>query len=212
MAACHREHPVRLHPDLLGEHSFPLAARTAPVLLLLYVPVGGLLYFFVITLIFYRFMFLPLVPRELSPPYWINSGADAISTLAGSTLVVYSQGSRFIQEVLPFLKGTTVLFWAAATWWIPLLLILGAWRHFIGKVDFSYNHSYWGMVFPLGMYTACTFKLAEVMHLPFLMEIARYFIYAALSAWFLTFFGLLRSLFRPVAGEGFGDTSAGRSQ
>lgn len=30
-------------------------------------------------------------------------------------------------------KGFTFFFWAAGTWWIPLLIILGIWRHLIQK-------------------------------------------------------------------------------
>src|SRR5262249_27059130 len=44
--------------------------------------VGSMLYIWLIALIFHRIMFLPLTPGELTPPYWINMGAMAISTLA----------------------------------------------------------------------------------------------------------------------------------
>jgi tellurite resistance protein TehA-like permease len=160
--------------------------------------VGGLIYFLIIALIFYRLMYLPLEPGDLTPPYWVNMGAAAISTLAGSTLVASSPGSRFLQQLLHFLVGSTVCYWAAATWWLPLLFILGVWRHFIGKVDFSYSPLYWALVFPLGMYTACTVHLAEITQLSFLMEIPHYFIFVALTAWFLTFGGMLRSIGRSL--------------
>jgi len=160
--------------------------------------VGGLFYFLIITLIFYRVIFLPLGPRDLTPPYWISMGAAAIGTLTGATLTAHSQGSPFLQQVHQFLVGCTVLFWSVATWWIPLLLILGIWRHFIGKINLSYSHQYWGMVFPLGMYTVCTVRLSEITQLPIFMEISHYFIYAALTAWLLTFAGLIRSLLRSL--------------
>ena len=46
-------------------------------------------------------------------------------------------------------------------------------------------------VFPLGMYTACTLRVTEVIGADFLMVIPRTFYYIALGAWLLTFAGLL---------------------
>jgi tellurite resistance protein TehA-like permease len=86
----------------------------------------------------------------------------------------------------------TLLFWATGTWWIPILLALGAWRHLQRRVPLRYEHGYWAAVFPLGMYTACTQQLIRVFGLPFLGPIPSAFVWVALAAWALTFAGLVR--------------------
>ena len=154
---------------------------------------GCMLYLMLITLIFYRFTFLDLTSERLTPPYWINMGAVAITTLAGARLILAAPDWSFLDEILPFLKGFTLFFWAAGTWWIPLLFILGAWRHIYKKYPLRYDPQYWGMVFPLGMYTTCTFQLSKAINFEPLMIIPQIFIYLALTAWTAAFAGLVYS-------------------
>jgi tellurite resistance protein TehA-like permease len=145
-------------------------------------------------LIFYRYTFFPMSPSDLAPPYWINMGAVAISTLAGASLVAAAPHSPLLTELLPFLKGFTLLFWATATWWIPMLVILGVWRHVYRRFPLRYDPLYWGAVFPLGMYTVCTYRLAHVVDAPFLLVIPGVAIYVAMAAWCVTMVGLVRSV------------------
>lgn len=152
---------------------------------------GCMLYLPLITLIFYRFTFVNVTTASLTPPYWINMGAVAITTLAGARLIIAAPGWPLLNEVVPFLKGFTLFFWASGTWWIPLLLILGFWRHVYKRFPLKYDPQYWGMVFPFGMYTVCTFQLSKAINFPPLLVIPRYFIYLALAGWIAASLGLV---------------------
>lgn len=72
---------------------------------------------------------------------------------------------------------------------------MGAWRHFYKRYPLTYHPVYWGLVFPMGMYTVATFRLAQVLNMDFLLLIPQYFIYLALVAWVVTFYGLVSRLF-----------------
>jgi tellurite resistance protein TehA-like permease len=179
---------------VLGSQLAPGMERYAEQVLLFCLSMwlgGGMLYIWIISLIFYRYTFFVMQPSDLAPPYWINMGAVAISALGGATLVAAAPRS---QELLPFVKGFTLLFWATATWWIPMLVILGFWRHVYRRFPLRYDPLYWGAVFPLGMYTVSTFRLAQVIDAPFLSAIPSGFIYVAVAAWSATAFGLVRHL------------------
>ena len=67
---------------------------------------GGMLYVWMISLIFYRYMFFEFSPSDLMPPYWMNMGAVAISVVAGTSLAGLAPGSALLGAVLPFVKGS----------------------------------------------------------------------------------------------------------
>jgi tellurite resistance protein TehA-like permease len=62
---------------------------------------GGMLYIWLISLIFYRYTFFKFSPSDLMPPYWINMGAMAISTLAGTLLMANKCPLRFSRNSAP---------------------------------------------------------------------------------------------------------------
>jgi len=155
---------------------------------------GAMFYILFIALIVYRWIFLRMEPAKLTPPYWINMGALAITTLAGARLILSSGSWEVLHELKPFTSGFTLFFWATGTWWIPLLVIVGFWRHVIERVPVTYDPQYWSLVFPLGMYTVATFVFANAAGMPFLLIIPRIFVYIAMFAWCITFGGMLFKL------------------
>ncbi len=156
--------------------------------------IGAMLYIVIIGLIFYRMFFFAMPPERLSPAYWINMGAAAITTLSGALLLQNAGRWDFLSGLAPFLRGFTLFFWAAASWWIPLLAALNAWKYFYARQPLSYDVKQWSMVFPLGMYTVCTYRFSSVSGLDFLAPAASWFIYAALAAWAAVFIGMLKRL------------------
>ncbi|WP_296445204.1 tellurite resistance/C4-dicarboxylate transporter family protein [Rhodoferax sp. UBA5149] len=159
---------------------------------------GGMLYIWMMSLIFYRYTFFPLSPGDLTPPYWINMGAMAISTLAGSLLIINAPDAPFLLSLLPFIKGFTVFYWATGTWWIPMLVILALWRHVYRRFPMKYDPLYWGAVFPLGMYAASTEEMIVAMGFDFLAFLPPIFLYIGLATWTATFVGLVLDLLRRV--------------
>lgn len=157
---------------------------------------GCVFYLALFSLTLYRFLFVPFDEVRPTPPYWINMGAVATTALTGSFLVLSAKHWAFLLEIRPFLQGLTLLFWSMATWWIPLLVALGIWRHIVHKVPITYDLRYWSLVFPVGMYSVATFQLVDALGFGNLRILAYATGYCGLAAWSLTAFGLARRALR----------------
>ena len=98
----------------------------------------------------------------------------------------------------PFLFGFSLLFWAFGSWWIPLLVVFGVWRHLLARYPLRYTSEYWGLVFPLGMYSVASHKLGGFVGLAPLHAVAQAFAWVALAAWSVTFIGMVASWLPPA--------------
>jgi len=154
---------------------------------------GVLLYLIFITLIMYRFFFLKIQPSDLKPPYWINMGAMAITTVAGVRMLDVAQPTTLLVTLRPYIEGFTVMMWAWGTWWIPLLVIIGVWKYVFVREPIRYHPSLWSVVFPLGMYATAVQLLTHIPGLEFLADIGPYCTWIAFAVWALVALGWLWS-------------------
>ncbi len=152
---------------------------------------GSVTYLMLISLIVSRLLLTKVEAADLAPPYWIMMGGAAISCLAGVELNKHSGAWGFNVNAFPVLQAFTLMFWMVATAWIPLLVILGVWRHGIKRVPLRYEPQQWSMVFPLGMYTFATHSAAVQFKLPFIEPVASTFLPIAVIAWALVFIGMV---------------------
>ncbi len=172
--------------------------QQALVLLPMLWAIGLILYGIFVALLSYRFFFAELKPDDATPPLWIVMGAAAISVNAGAILVAKDGATPFLRLLQPFLGGVTLATWAWATWWIPLLLLLGLWKHGVHRKSISYTPMLWSIVFPLGMYAAATLRLSEIAGVPALGSLSWVMTWVALAAWCATGAGLILALLQSV--------------
>jgi tellurite resistance protein TehA-like permease len=157
---------------------------------------GGVLYLILISAIIQRWLFKPMQPEQLTLPYWINMGGAAITAVAGARLSAIAGTDALATRFAQLIDAATVLFWAIATWWIPLLVALLLWRHVMHRTRLVFRLEYWSLVFPLGMYSAATWALSHQYSLEFLAVIPRVGIWIALTAWLFGFAGITSHLWR----------------
>ncbi|MCD6638903.1 MAG: tellurite resistance/C4-dicarboxylate transporter family protein [Nocardioides sp.] len=149
-----------------------------------------------------RIMLYDFAPTDLNPPYWVAMGASAITVLAGARIVEMSQ-APMIDVTRDLIAGLSVIFWAFATWLIPVLVAAGAWRHLHHRVPLRYEATLWSIIFPLGMYAVAGIYLGQADALPIVGAIGSGWIWLALGAWALTFVAMLRNtvaVLRPAVG------------
>src|SRR5205823_4370526 len=115
----------------------------------------------------------------------------------GARLLIVDNRWSFLGELSPFIRGITLFSWVSGTWWIPLLIVLGIWRHVVARFPITYGMQYWTLVFPIGMYTVATDALAEATGLHVLDIVPSITVCASLVAWALTFVGMLFKILTP---------------
>ncbi len=154
-----------------------------------------------VTLFCYRIFFLALKAQDIGPLLWVVMGAAAISANAGTTLITEDARLPFLAAQRPFIDGITLMVFSWATWWIPMLLLFGVWKHGVNRIAMRYEPVMWSAVFPLGMYAVASAKLGLAAEFWPLQWISRGMIWVAMAAWLLVAGALLRRLWRAWRGK-----------
>lgn len=163
------------------------AGATRPLLgaALVWWVLGLMMYLATATLIVWRALSTPVAPEEVSPDSWVLMGALAISALAGAELALAAGRAGVFPWLPAVMSPAAGAVWVLASAWIPLLVAGECWRlHRLGRAAVRYTRHRWAMVFPLGMYAAASYTLAQ--SLPGqhqLVTVSHMFFWVALLAW-----------------------------
>jgi len=91
-----------------------------------------------------------------------------------------------------------VVFWAFATWLIPVLVAVGWWRHVSRRVPLNYEATLWSVVFPLGMYAVAGIYLGHADSLPLVHAVGATELWVAFAAWLTVFVSMVVHVTRTV--------------
>lgn len=126
-----------------------------------------------------------LTAESLTAPYWITMGACAITVLNSSriaNLPVAAPLTGLTDEI----GRIGLVIWFFATLLIPVILVVGWWRHMHRHIPFDSTVMLWSIVFPIGMYDVASTLMAQDHDLPVAQVIGSAGVWLALAAWVLT--------------------------
>ena len=175
--------------------------RELAVLAVMSWSIGVVLYAAAGVFVALRLMLYDFGPEDLTPPYWVSMGALAITVLAGARIVEMAD-APMVAVTRDLIAGLAVVFWAFATWLVPVLVAAGWWRHVVREVPLRYEATLWSIIFPLGMYAVAGIYLGEADRLPVVGWIGSAELWVALVAWAAVFVAMLRHVWQTVFSRG----------
>ena len=125
-------------------------------------------------------------------------GDAADQRALGDAVARLGLGPMSVHGRRDLVAGMSVVFWAFATWLIPVLVAAGVWRHFLRGIPLVYQPTLWSMVFPLGMYAVAGIYLGRADRLPVVQLIGESWFWVALLAWVLVAMGMARDVWRAL--------------
>ncbi|WP_111720150.1 tellurite resistance/C4-dicarboxylate transporter family protein [Homoserinimonas sp. OAct 916] len=164
---------------------WPMGANMLGSTAVMFWGVGVILYLILVVIIFLRLFLIETTPPEMGPAYWILMGATAISVRAAAGILDLgvSEPTSLLTHMEPFVAGFAVVLWSFGSWFIPMLVIFGLWRHFVRRYPAGYEPKLWSIVFPLGMYAVASVTLGRAIDFEFMQQLAAVWVWFGIAAW-----------------------------
>lgn len=132
--------------------------------------------FCILTILLLRLALHKLPPASMAASIWlavgpIGTGALGMLLLSSDSMTVMQHGqfAHYSNAVAAIGWLLGIVLWGAGSWW--LLIALGTTFYYL-KRGIPFNLGWWAYVFPLGVFTLATFKLAAMIAIPFFSAIA----------------------------------------
>jgi len=125
--------------------------------------IGASLYLIIAVFIVLRLVFYPFSNDTPLSPYWMNTGAAALTALTGTVLYqhIHIVNGPFV-DFLPFLKGISLFFLSVGLWWLPFLVVLAIRRHISRNDSLVFSVGYWEIAFALGICAYSTIHMVRL--------------------------------------------------
>lgn len=117
----------------------------------------------------------------------VAGGSLAISALACAQIVVAERRLGNMPGGWGSLEWIALGLWVGAMLWLPVLIVAE-----VRWPRLSYDRHRWSTVFPLSMYSVCSFSVSVAVRRPWIADLARDWAWVALAAWTATMLGTLR--------------------
>jgi tellurite resistance protein TehA-like permease len=125
---------------------------------------------------------------------WVAGGALAIAAVACAALGAAAASTRAPVELHTALDHAALVVWVLAIAWLPLLAA-GELRH----PRRGYDLRRWATVFPVGMYSVCSFLVAGADGVAPIGTFARVWVWVSVIVWAIVFLAMARSGLRLAA-------------
>ncbi|MCK5785760.1 MAG: hypothetical protein KAH54_04270 [Candidatus Sabulitectum sp.] len=164
---------------------------------------GVVLYIFVASTVFSRYLFHKLPPSHLAPTMWIGITPTAIIAIIIIKMIPSLKiGLALSDPVASVLSTLTrvagVSLWGFAFFWLLLAIVITALHHRWEKLTFAM--SWWAFAFPLGAFVVSTGLLNSIFHEPFFLIVGLTCLTGLITVWILV---AILTVKRTASGEIF---------
>jgi C4-dicarboxylate transporter/malic acid transport protein len=165
--------------------------------------IGVLLYIFVGSAVFSRYLFHELLPSHLAPTAWIGITPTAILAIIAIKLVPAIRAFMGLPDEIAQIfsivaKMTSVSLWGFAFFWLILAIIVTLMHHRWERLSFAM--SWWAFTFPLGTFVVSTGLLYSIFDNSFFLTVGLTSLFGLLIIWTIVAVTTFR---RTLSGEIF---------
>ncbi|MBC8331900.1 MAG: hypothetical protein H8E28_07955 [Anaerolineae bacterium] len=126
---------------------------------LIFLGIGGILFLFVMTTVFSRYMFHELPPSRLAPTMWIGIAPTAIMAIIAIKMIqplsiFFTAPEAATQTIAILAKAVGIGLWGFAFFWLLLAITATLSQH--RKSPLPFAMSWWAFTFPFGAFVVST--------------------------------------------------------